>query len=205
MKKINKIKKIIVEVSCWLAILLLFIANLVPALTIKEGKDVEKIYLVNLLSGRELSVGSSIEITEIPFYGVLLIALLIVCPILLMIQKNWTKKIGFALSLPLFATSIYYLKSINNTIDIMSKSSYYDFTFAKPGIILLLIACIIVLTCSIFVIIDVMYGKNINDLLTKTYSDNLETLLEENEKLYIRHIITEEEYNTRRNNLINRG
>ena len=205
MKKANKIKKIIVEVSCWLAIFLLFIANLVPALTVKEGKDVEKIYLVNLLSGRELSVGSSLEITEIPFYGVLLIALLIVCPILLMIQKKWTKKIGFALSLPLFATVIYYLKTINNTIDLIDKNSYYDFTFTKPGIILLLIAYIIVLACSIFVIVDVMYGKNIDDLLIKTYGNDLETLLEENEKLFIRHLITEEEYNTRRNNLINRG
>lgn len=200
----KRIKKILVETICWISLILVFIANIVPVLSITDGSDTAKGYLVSLLSGGSLSLSSIGGVTVIPFYGVLIVALLLICPILLMQQSKVAKRIGFGLSMALFATVIYYMRGINEIVKNLNR--YDDLVISKIGIILLLIAYILILLCSIFVIIDDMYGESINKLIsTASNGKSLKELLEENEKLYADKLITEEEYKTRRENLINRG
>lgn len=194
----KNVKRIIVEEVCWISLILVFIANLVPVLFIEQSgfNPQVNLYLIDLLSIGSVENG----ISFISFYGVLLITLLIVCPILLMNQNKIAKKIGFGLSLALFATVIYYTKVVNNIVE--NNTSHASF---KAGIIILLIAYILILICSIFVIVDDMYGESIKKIISTSSKQSLKELLEENEKLYTDKLITEEEYRTRRENLINRG
>lgn len=203
--KYNTLKKIIAGVIGWLSLLLVFIANIVPAFTITSKSDytgiiaTSKVYFVDLFSIGQAFTSS---IATIPFYGVLIIILLFICPILILVDKSAIKKVNFGLSLALFSTVVYYARGLKEVSDAITTSNQ---TFSEPGMIILLIASGLILIGTFYLVIDDIYGEQIKKLMTPVNEKSLIELLEETEKLYKMNVITEEEYKIRRTNLINRG
>ncbi|MCH5180104.1 MAG: hypothetical protein J1F32_02680 [Erysipelotrichales bacterium] len=196
--KYNNLRKIIAATIAWISLILVFVANVVPAIVLKSGDEVLKGYLVSMFAAGSISSSS---VTSIAFYGVLMVILLFVCPILMLIDNSIVKKLNFALSLGLFGTLVYYMTGLSELENLISS----NVTFTLPGIIILIIAYGLILIGTLYIVIDDLYGEKIKQLMTPTNEKSLAELLEETEKLYEMNVITEEEYKARRANLISRG
>jgi len=181
------------------------VALLVPALNVKISQTSEvNLYLFDYfgISGSFNASSSSVTSSVNYFYGILIAIIYPIAVILAIFGKNkLTKIISLTVFVVTFCFSIIILKATNELADVYKANNYET---SVPGSILLLISEII----GIFPIVFSFIPEKIDNIKinkskpNKAGKSKYDRLVELNE-LYEKKLITEEEYQNARKEILN--
>lgn len=193
-------KKLILGCMRAIYAVILIVALMLPSITIKSGTQTISTGMIDLFSSGSIDLnGGSVASNQ--FYGILVAICFVATPILCVTDKEITKYIGFGVSVILLSLSISYVRQMN-----LLKDGFGDTVeITNPGITCILITSIFGLVFSIVDISVSFYVPKIVELINSYSKRNRKdtmALLEENKAMLEKGLISEDEYNVRRNKIL---
>ena len=186
---------------CWAVyFVLVLVALLVPAISIKTGIVTSKNSIFDLFSvgGVGLS-SSSVSVNFNQFYSILMVLTFFVPIFLSISKKEICKYFALALSITLFAFLLAYVEDYSTAKDAVSSVEGIH----APGLIMFFIASIIaMLTSMCDVFFNLYYDKIVAFMKASGKGDNKLAQLEETKAMLDKGLITQEEYEAKKNELL---
>lgn len=211
--KFQKILNIVSGCIVGVALLLCIIGCCLPSISVAVTSGTTTITNTWFLSSggfTSTSGGTTIIVSSAVSSVLVLISFLVSSVLVFAPKENKTLQlVGVSLGLTAFIYLSYYFANVSYTMQQLIKtyaamSSVTACTITNPGTILLLVAAICLLIGLIINLINVYFGEKIgNSIANRQQTGSLEGRLVELKSLLDKQLISQEEYDSRRQEILN--